>query len=132
MIRKAEITIPVTNDMRDNAIGGIAGILKSHAADRGAPVDLIEPVTRPSERLPHVTEYTWTWWTIDRLPASLLVSGHSQGYSHRWEGVSLWRDGGRSPVHVNGLGDLGIEAAEKLALEMLAAVHVAQQKNEDD
>jgi hypothetical protein len=129
MIRKTEVTIPVTNDMRDNAIGGMAGILKSHAADRGAPVDLIEPTTRPSEKLPHVTEYTWTWWTVDKLPSPQSASGGaSYGYACKWDGVGLTPDG---DIQVFGLGFLGIESAEELALEMLAAVHVARERMRD-
>lgn len=129
MLRKTKITIPVTNDMQDNAIGGMAGILKSHAADRGAPVDIIEPTTQPSERLPHVTEYTWTWWVIDMLPSSHPTQ---TGYEFRWDGVGVDTGDVDRPIQVIGLGWLSIEDTEKLALEMLAAVHVAREMRDHD
>lgn len=129
MIGKRTLTIPVTNYMAADHGDGLGKILDSHAKDRGAPVEMIKPVTSPG-RVPHTTDFTWTWWVIDKLPPP-TGQRRSLGYLTRWDSCGVTDDSDR-PIQVFGLGYLSIKDAEETALEMLAAVEVARERMKTD
>lgn len=135
MIEKARVTIPVTNSALDSAVVDMSAIVEKHAQDKGVPVHLATLVRAKSEKLLHVTEFTWQWYVLDSLPPGRQASSGAYmagAYSIRWENVALWAEVTKSPIHVFGVGSLSIEVAEKWALEVLAATVAAKERTKTD